>query len=223
MGRRCPHASSTSTTPRGAARSPPPPPYCCPYPCPYCKLTPSLPSRHAAGRLLPPRDRLPRHAVAPARAPAARRRLALSRGGEGRCDDRRGDAVRRAECGGGNCRGEEGGAGALCFVSSLVRRGFVLPHPRTTQHSLSPAPRLPRASSRDAGAQAARHTLRAQSNVPPAAGCYPHRCVLGRLEVRAGGAWQRCPATAGAGLAFPVTKPLSRSHSLAAAPVLGAV
>ena len=24
--------------------SPPPPPYCCPYPCPYCTLTPSLPS-----------------------------------------------------------------------------------------------------------------------------------------------------------------------------------
>ena len=23
----------------------PPPPYCCPYPCPYCTLTPSLPSR----------------------------------------------------------------------------------------------------------------------------------------------------------------------------------
>jgi len=23
---------------------PPPPPYCCPYPCPYCTLTPSLPS-----------------------------------------------------------------------------------------------------------------------------------------------------------------------------------
>ena len=24
-----------------------PPPYCCPYPCPYCTLTPSLPSRSA--------------------------------------------------------------------------------------------------------------------------------------------------------------------------------
>ena len=24
---------------------PPPPPYCCPYPCPYCTLTPSLPIR----------------------------------------------------------------------------------------------------------------------------------------------------------------------------------
>ena len=33
---------------------PPPPPYCCPYPCPYCTLTPSLPSRcfqgHGRGR-----------------------------------------------------------------------------------------------------------------------------------------------------------------------------
>ena len=26
---------------------PPPPPYCCPYPYPYCTLTPSLPSRLA--------------------------------------------------------------------------------------------------------------------------------------------------------------------------------
>jgi hypothetical protein len=26
-------------------RQPPPPPYCCPYPCPYCTLTPSLPLR----------------------------------------------------------------------------------------------------------------------------------------------------------------------------------
>ena len=25
------------------ARVAPPPPYCCPYPCPYCTLTPSLP------------------------------------------------------------------------------------------------------------------------------------------------------------------------------------
>jgi hypothetical protein len=28
-----------------ASSPPPPPPYCCPYPCPYCALTPSLPSR----------------------------------------------------------------------------------------------------------------------------------------------------------------------------------
>ena len=28
-----------------AALTRPPPPYCCPYPCPYCTLTPSLPSR----------------------------------------------------------------------------------------------------------------------------------------------------------------------------------
>ena len=26
----------------------PPPPYCCPYPCPYCTLTPSLPSRRSS-------------------------------------------------------------------------------------------------------------------------------------------------------------------------------
>ena len=29
----------------GAAQPRPPPPYCCPYPCPYCTLPPSLPSR----------------------------------------------------------------------------------------------------------------------------------------------------------------------------------
>ena len=28
----------------------PSPPYCCPYPCPYCTLTPSLPSRLLAPR-----------------------------------------------------------------------------------------------------------------------------------------------------------------------------
>ena len=28
----------------------PPPPYCCPYPCPYCTLTPSLPSRRSTPR-----------------------------------------------------------------------------------------------------------------------------------------------------------------------------
>jgi hypothetical protein len=26
----------------GSKAAPPPPPYCCPYPCPYCTLTPSL-------------------------------------------------------------------------------------------------------------------------------------------------------------------------------------
>jgi hypothetical protein len=29
---------------RNVGGSPPPPPYCCPYPCPYCTLTPSLPT-----------------------------------------------------------------------------------------------------------------------------------------------------------------------------------
>jgi len=30
----------------GFGLPPPPPPYCCPYPCPYCTLTPSLPRRY---------------------------------------------------------------------------------------------------------------------------------------------------------------------------------
>ena len=46
---------------------PPPPPYCCPYPCPYCTLTPSLPSRR-----LPPTTRRP----PPSRSPRLRARAA---------------------------------------------------------------------------------------------------------------------------------------------------
>jgi len=61
---RCPRqATSRRCARRPAAQrarpsrfSPPPPPYCCPYPCPYCTLTPSLPTgpgraaRHALRR-----------------------------------------------------------------------------------------------------------------------------------------------------------------------------
>ena len=51
----CVPARRSANNPRAAARCrktrqnpmmvPPPPPYCCPYPCPYCTLTHSLPSR----------------------------------------------------------------------------------------------------------------------------------------------------------------------------------
>jgi hypothetical protein len=54
------------------AQAPPPPPCCCPYPCPYCTLTPSLPSN----RLLSPPPRPPAAAAggtAPAPAVAAKR------------------------------------------------------------------------------------------------------------------------------------------------------
>jgi len=45
-------SSSVSAPKRGAGRCAPPPPYCCPYPCPYCTLTPSLPTRSIPGRTL---------------------------------------------------------------------------------------------------------------------------------------------------------------------------
>jgi translation initiation factor IF-2 len=46
-GRRC---GGRARPQRGAALGGcPPPPYCCPYPCPYCTLTPSLPSRSLGG------------------------------------------------------------------------------------------------------------------------------------------------------------------------------
>ena len=44
----------------------PPPPYCCPYPCPYCTITPCLPSRRPHHRWLPrhgPRAPPPRAAL----------------------------------------------------------------------------------------------------------------------------------------------------------------
>jgi hypothetical protein len=55
------------------ASVPPPLPYCCPYPCPNCTLTPSLPSRSAtaASRRLPAPRRPPPAARRP--PPAARR------------------------------------------------------------------------------------------------------------------------------------------------------
>jgi hypothetical protein len=62
---------------------PPPPPSCCPYPCPYCTLTPSLPSRHQGRRC-----GAARHGVPPGRChapkggmvqPAARGPLAPAR------------------------------------------------------------------------------------------------------------------------------------------------
>ena len=56
---------------------PPPPPYCCPYPCPYCTLTPTLPSRRrycgtrwdAEGRR--PRGRCTSCSTAPGRSRTA--------------------------------------------------------------------------------------------------------------------------------------------------------
>jgi len=36
---------------RSRSRPSPPPPYCCPYPCPYCTLTPSLPTGGAVAHL----------------------------------------------------------------------------------------------------------------------------------------------------------------------------
>ena len=37
-------------------------PYCCPYPCPYCTLTPSFPSRRCAARVWSARRSTVRHA-----------------------------------------------------------------------------------------------------------------------------------------------------------------
>ena len=39
------YATSKEHAASWAVATPPPPPYCCPYPCPYCTLTHSLPSR----------------------------------------------------------------------------------------------------------------------------------------------------------------------------------
>ena len=54
---------------------PPPPPYCCPYPCPYCTLTHSLPGPKA------PRSKRPR---APPRHSHGERGERGERGGRGR-------------------------------------------------------------------------------------------------------------------------------------------
>jgi len=51
-----------------SADSSPPPPYCCPYPCPYCTLTPSLPRSPAtASPALAPGPRSPRSPPPPPR------------------------------------------------------------------------------------------------------------------------------------------------------------
>ena len=66
---------------------PPPPPYCCPYPCPYCTLTPSLPIRceplvlisdtTVRSRTLPP-SAPPPASSAPPRSACAQRPPVLS-------------------------------------------------------------------------------------------------------------------------------------------------
>ena len=55
---------------------PSPPSYCCPYPCPYCTLTPSLPTRWERSQAPRPRGCARRRA---ATARAARRRAARAR------------------------------------------------------------------------------------------------------------------------------------------------
>jgi len=50
---------------------PPPPPYCCPYPCPYCTLTPSLPSRYSGTRRAATASRAGRRGAAATRAAGA--------------------------------------------------------------------------------------------------------------------------------------------------------
>jgi len=53
-----------------------PPPYCCPYPCPYCTLTPFLPSRHQARDAPRPSVQVaPGHRAGLPRQPAPHRRL----------------------------------------------------------------------------------------------------------------------------------------------------
>jgi hypothetical protein len=46
--RRAPPPSLLLPLPVSLLYTPPPPPYCCPYPCPHCTLSHSLPSRRAA-------------------------------------------------------------------------------------------------------------------------------------------------------------------------------
>ena len=65
-----------------SATVPPPPPYCCPYPCPYCTLNPSLPRSRSVSKSIrfPSPSGLRRVRTAPTRPALQGSRPGVSRG-----------------------------------------------------------------------------------------------------------------------------------------------